>query len=187
MEAMTPYTGDSPPTGEHFEFRTSARGPTKKFGFQWTLKAGKRGPGEHVHPNENETFSIVSGVLRIWMKDEPRDYHAGETVTVPAGTRHRFLNPGKVPVVVDVTLDGTEMEDVFMPFCVAVGRGKKPSIGKFARWIVHMSKYPTASVPTSRVARGIGKAIVGICWLFGARAYPSPAPAWENEQAKAAA
>ncbi|HUS28513.1 MAG TPA: cupin domain-containing protein [Kofleriaceae bacterium] len=187
MDGVTPYTADSPPTGEHFLFRTSARGPTKKFGFQWTLKAGKRGPGEHMHPLETETFSIVSGVLRIWIEGVPRDYHAGETVAIPPNTRHRFLNPGKEPVVVDVTLDGTEMEDVFMPFVTEVGRGKKPTMRGFVRWIVHMGQHPKASVPTSRIARGIGAAVVGLCRLFGARAYPCPAPAWEDERVKAAA
>jgi quercetin dioxygenase-like cupin family protein len=186
MDGVIAYTADSPPTGEHFEFRTSARGPTKRFGFQWTLKPGKRGPGEHVHPHETETFLIVKGVLRIWIEGVPRDYQAGETVAIPPGVRHRFLNPGKEPVVVDVTLDGTDMEDVFMPFVVHVGRGKKPTVRGFARWIVHMSK-STASVPTSRVARGIGAAIARVCWLFGARAYPIPAPAWEDDRVKAAA
>ena len=185
MATLTPYTASSPPTGEHFEFRTSARGPTKHFGFQWTLKPGKRGPGEHFHPRETETFTIVKGVLRIWIAGEPHDYHAGETVAIPPGVPHRFLNPGKEPVIVDVTLDGTEMEDAFMPFVVTVGRGRKPSLGKFARWIVHLSK-SEASVPNSRIARGIGAALGRVVWLFGARGYPIPAAAWEDENRAAA-
>jgi hypothetical protein len=44
-----------------------------------------------------------------------------------------------------------------------------------------------ASVPTSRIARGIGAAMARMCWLFGARAYPIPAPPWEVEQTRAAA
>jgi hypothetical protein len=165
---------------------TSARGPAKKFSFKWTLKPGKRGPGEHIHPHETETFTIIKGVLRIWIEGVPRDYHPGETVAIPPGTRHRFLNPGKEPVLVDVWLDGPLMEDAFMPFVVAVGRGKKPTIGKFARWMVHIYKSP-ASVPTSRIGNAIGAVIVGICWLFGARAFPSPALGWDEETERLAA
>jgi quercetin dioxygenase-like cupin family protein len=186
MDGVIPYTGESPPTGEHFEFRTSARGPSKRFSFQWTLKPGKRGPGQHVHPHETETFKIVKGVLRIWMNGVPRDYHAGDTVSVPPGTPHRFLNPGKEPVIVDVSLDGSELEDAFMPFVVAVGRGKKPGFRKFARWIVHLYKHP-GSVPTSRIANGIGAVVAGICWLFGARRFPSPAVGWEDDHERLAA
>ncbi len=104
-------------TGEHFRFHTSAR-TTGLFGFTWTLAPGKTGPGEHIHPHETESFRMVSGVLRVWIRGEVRDLHPGDEVAVPPGVPHRFLNPGKVPAVVEVTLDGALLEDQFVPIAV---------------------------------------------------------------------
>src|SRR5688500_10283434 len=67
----------SKPTGEHFEFLASSRGPGAHLEFRWTLAPGKRGPGEHYHPRETETFTVLSGSLRIWINGVPKDYAAG--------------------------------------------------------------------------------------------------------------
>lgn len=69
-------------TGETFEFQTSAKTGDGKFRFQWTLQAGKKGPPVQVHDDENETFTVVSGTLRIWIDGKPNDLTAGQTLTV---------------------------------------------------------------------------------------------------------
>src|SRR5262245_8029449 len=115
----TRYELASPPTGEHFAFATSSRSADRLFRFVWTLAPGKRAPGVPVPEVETETFEIVSGVLCIWLGDVRHELHAGERLTVPPGTPHRFLNPGKEPAVVNVTLDGPRMEDTFVPCAVA--------------------------------------------------------------------
>ena len=172
----TRYELASPPTGEHFRFATSARGVDGKFRFVWTLAPGKRGPGEHVHPREIEMFEIVSGTLRIWQNGVPRDCRAGEQVTVPPNTPHRFLNPEKVPCVANVTLDGPGLEDVFVP--AAVAAADKQSMGNILRFFA-TTGVGDGSVPTSAIAKPIGWVILGLLKLFGVKPFP-PVYGWDE-------
>ncbi|MGA7780631.1 MAG: cupin domain-containing protein [Paraburkholderia sp.] len=43
----------------------------------------------HVHPESDETFITVEGVLIIEFEDGSVELRAGQMLTVPAGTRHR--------------------------------------------------------------------------------------------------
>jgi mannose-6-phosphate isomerase-like protein (cupin superfamily) len=165
-----PLTLDSKPTGEHFTFLRSARGSgAGSFHFQWRLAPGKKGPGRHVHETEMETFSIVSGTLRIWIDDKPHDLTAGSTIAVAANVPHRFLNPGTEPVVVDVMLDGPKMEDQFIPIAVAAQRGMSmPRV--LAKMMVHIVA-AQASTPTSAFERAMFRGLSGMLWLFGVRGF----------------
>lgn len=177
-----PLTLDSKPTGEHFTFTRSARGSgTGLFHFQWRLAPGKKGPGLHVHETETETFTIVSGTLRIWLDGTPHDLTAGQTIAVKPNVKHRFLNPGTEPVVVDVTLDGTLMEDQFIPIAVAAQRGMSfPRV--MAKMIVHIVALG-ASTPSSRLERGIFKGLSSMLRLFGVRGF-TPVHDWEPVASK---
>jgi quercetin dioxygenase-like cupin family protein len=46
----------------------------------------------HVHPTMEERFTVLEGVCEFLGGRRWRAYGAGETVTVPAGTRHAFRN-----------------------------------------------------------------------------------------------
>ncbi|WP_250455260.1 cupin domain-containing protein [Caballeronia sp. ATUFL_M2_KS44] len=43
----------------------------------------------HFHPDSDETFIVVEGTLVIDLDDRAVQLHAGQMLTVPAGTRHR--------------------------------------------------------------------------------------------------
>jgi quercetin dioxygenase-like cupin family protein len=58
-----------------------------------TVPAGG-GPVAHVHPNEEETFYMVSGELEFLDGDHTFTAVAGDLVHIPRGTRHRFRNKG---------------------------------------------------------------------------------------------
>lgn len=47
----------------------------------------------HVHPHQSERFDVLEGTLCLRL-GRPLTAHAGDTVTVPAGTAHRFWNAG---------------------------------------------------------------------------------------------
>lgn len=177
--AWTPtrYELASKPTGEHFAFVASARtSPDKRFRFVWTLAGGKTGPGEHVHEEEEEVFEIVSGTLRIWMNGVPGDYGPGQRCVVRRGTRHRFLNPGTVPAVVNVHLDGPRMEDVLVPVAVAA-HGRALRVGDLARMFSGFIR-PYASTPVGTVAPAIMSGIVALLRFAGLRPHP-PAHGWD--------
>jgi mannose-6-phosphate isomerase-like protein (cupin superfamily) len=159
----TKYRAESPPTGETFEFARSARSTEDKtFRFVWTLAPKKRGPGEHYHEDAVETFEIVSGTLRIWLDGEPKDYHPGDFVAIPPRVPHRFLNPGDEPVVVNVTLEGTRLEDTLVPIGVAVYGRKGPRLGELLRMFVAIAKL-RPSIPTSRLERTFFLSVLPAC------------------------
>lgn len=158
------------PTGERFEFQTSAKGGDGRFRFRWTLGAGKKGPPQHVHDGETETFRIVSGRLRIWIDGEPRELMPGDQVSVPPLTRHRFLNPGPEAAVVDVSLDGACMEDALVPLAHRlVGRSLR--LRDLAALIVHdvdARGSRSSSVVVDAAMRGLAR----LFRLLGARPLP---------------
>jgi mannose-6-phosphate isomerase-like protein (cupin superfamily) len=156
-------------TGEKFEFQTSAKHGDGVFRFRWTLGATKKGPPEHLHEGERETFHVVSGVLRIWLEGVARDLGPDESVTVDAGVRHRFLNPSKTePVVVDVSLDGPLQEDALVPLAYRLQGSTRMRLSDFCVMVVHTCDV-RASRPPSRVADAIVRGLGRVFRLFGAR------------------
>lgn len=176
MNIQYPLTMYIRESGERFDFKASSR--TGRFRFEWTLDAGKTGPGEHCHDTESESFAVRSGTLRIWMNGTPRDYRAGESVTVPAGVPHRFLNPGREPVVVDVELDGDRMEAQLVPMAVYFQRSGKarPSLAEIGRIIVHVESLGASSI-CSPFVRALFRGAARLASALGARPF-DPVPSW---------
>jgi len=48
----------------------------------------------HVHPESDETFIMLEGILIIDFDDGPVELHPGQILTVPARTRHRTRPAG---------------------------------------------------------------------------------------------
>lgn len=188
MNVKHPLELEDTRSGEHFVFLRSARSEGGRFRFRWTLAPGRTGPGEHVHPTEVESFVVVSGVLRIWIGDEPRELAPGDTASVPAGVRHRFLNPGTVPVVVDVDLDGTAMEDQMIPMSAYFQQARrdgrmKPTIPELFRILVHVQQAGAVAL----ASRTGNAAFGGLCRtlrLFGVQAFPA-VTRWEPPAGRA--
>lgn len=53
------------------------------------------GPMRHVHPEQDEYLEARAGVLGVWHDGTTRQLAPGESVTIPAGGRHRFWNAGE--------------------------------------------------------------------------------------------
>jgi quercetin dioxygenase-like cupin family protein len=53
---------------------------------------------EHIHPRQEERFTIVSGQAHFTLNGEVHIAGAGETVVVPAGVRHSEGNHGSVEI-----------------------------------------------------------------------------------------
>jgi len=176
-ESVRPPVLEFTMTGERFEFQTSAKTGDGVFRFRWTLDGGKKGPPEHIHETEAETFAVVAGALRIWLDGTAQDVGAGQTVTVEPGVRHRFHNRGTEPVVVDVSLDGPKQEDALVPLAFRMA-GRKLKLSDFFVMIVHVAEVKS-STPPSRVAHGMMRAFANVCRLFGARPLPR-AGAWQS-------
>jgi len=50
------------------------------------------GPPLHVHPQQEESFHVLTGTLDVHIDGQWREVSAGETVAVPAATPHTIRN-----------------------------------------------------------------------------------------------
>ncbi|MBC6463230.1 cupin domain-containing protein [Actinomadura sp. HBU206391] len=68
------------------------------FEFEAVLAPGRSGPPAHLHVGQEESFTVVEGLLRVRSGWNWSEFGAGETVTVPSGTVHTFANRSDKPV-----------------------------------------------------------------------------------------
>ncbi len=54
-------------------------------------------PPAHLHPAQDERFTVLEGELTVKLAGAPRVLAAGEVVEVPRETRHQFWNPSPAP------------------------------------------------------------------------------------------
>ena len=54
---------------------------------------------EHYHVVAEEIYHVVSGGGRLRLGEEEADVHAGDTIVIPPGARHKLWNPGAEPLV----------------------------------------------------------------------------------------
>ncbi|MGH7911671.1 MAG: cupin domain-containing protein [Candidatus Dormibacteraceae bacterium] len=86
---------DNPVSGERIVMqRTAASTGGQLLAFELTLSPRGHVPASHVHPVQEERFTIVSGRMRFRKGLRTITAAAGETVLVPPGTIHRFANGG---------------------------------------------------------------------------------------------
>jgi quercetin dioxygenase-like cupin family protein len=76
------------------------------------------GPPLHYHNKFSEKFECVEGVLYVQVQKSVKKLNIGESVTVPAGTAHRFFNKADDPVRFHITLvpGSTGMENFIKIF-----------------------------------------------------------------------
>lgn len=169
--ARRPLTFAIGMTGERFEYLTSARGAAGHFSFRWTLAAGSKGPPEHVHPDETETFALERGALHVWIDDAHHLLRPGDRVSAPPRARHRFRNDGPEDAVVLVSFDGARNEDAHVPVAAHLD-GRSPSVGEALRMLVHDAEVG-ASAATSAPLNLLLQGIAAVVRRFGVRRFPA--------------
>jgi mannose-6-phosphate isomerase-like protein (cupin superfamily) len=65
-----------------------------------TYRPGSALPPAHLHPNQSEHFSVLSGEMWCRVDGVETTVRAGETIDIPAGSVHQMRNPGTVDAVV---------------------------------------------------------------------------------------
>lgn len=94
IDLYQPFT--NPITRETFRCISSTE---EAFTMEWTVHRGGYVPFEHVHVNQDEIFHIQQGEMRVNVRGVPRLGTAGETLTIPRGTRHIAFNDREIPLV----------------------------------------------------------------------------------------
>lgn len=80
--------------GETFIFPAQQKEPIKAL-FTVQLEPGGSGGGNalvHVHPAADETFTVLTGQLEITISGKHEMLHPGESLTIPRGRPHNFVN-----------------------------------------------------------------------------------------------
>lgn len=86
---------DNPRSGERIVIRASAAETGGQLlAFDLFLPPGGHVPARHVHPQQEERFTVLDGRMRFQFGRRTRVLRAGESVVVPAGSAHWFGNPG---------------------------------------------------------------------------------------------
>lgn len=102
------HVGDSfanPVTREQFEWRaTNASTGGECCEFDLHLGAGAKLAAAHRHPNQVESFFLLSGSLQMKLDGQRRTVTPGEEVVVPGGSAHSWGNVSDEPAHVLVRL-----------------------------------------------------------------------------------
>jgi quercetin dioxygenase-like cupin family protein len=104
----------NPVSGERIRFlATAAETGGERLEFELELTPDGHVPGAHVHPEQEERFEVLEGVMRFRLGLRTIVARAGETVVVPAGRVHRFANgsdeAARARVTVTPALDMEEL------------------------------------------------------------------------------
>jgi mannose-6-phosphate isomerase-like protein (cupin superfamily) len=63
-----------------------------------TMEAGRSGPEQHVHEDEDDAFLVLDDEMTFLLGDEELTARAGTFVLVPPGVEHTFVNHAARPV-----------------------------------------------------------------------------------------
>ena len=87
---------ENPVTGERIVFhQTSRETGGEAVVFETFVQPDGFVAAAHVHPKQEERFAVVSGRLGLNVAGEEIVAGPGETLTIPAGTPHRFWSAGE--------------------------------------------------------------------------------------------
>jgi mannose-6-phosphate isomerase-like protein (cupin superfamily) len=86
---------ENPVTGQRLTFLATARDTAGQvFRAEGAFPPGGFAGVEHIHPHQDEHFEVLAGTAVFHVEGRELTLGAGETIDVPAGTRHTFANAG---------------------------------------------------------------------------------------------
>ena len=103
LAAMDSRVITNPLSGERITIRrTAAETAGSVLEWELLLAPGGRVPSSHAHPGQEECFTVLAGQMRFRAGGRRIVASPGDTVQVPPGTVHHFVNAGRVPARVRV-------------------------------------------------------------------------------------
>lgn len=109
---------EHPVTGERLEFvETSDTTDGERLTMRFSVDPGGRPAAPHVHPTQEETFRVHTGVIDVTSGSEIIRVGPGEAATVPTATPHTWVNAGTDEAEMDIVFEpAREMELFFEIF-----------------------------------------------------------------------
>jgi quercetin dioxygenase-like cupin family protein len=110
-------------------------------------------PPEHYHPSQEETFTGISGTIKVRVDGVERTLGPGETLTIAPGSRHAFWNSGSEPATVRWEVrPALRTERMFRELAAAGSTAKQALV--IARY---KAEFRLASAPQRAVLDAIGR------------------------------
>jgi len=165
-------------TGETIQFIAQPEGEREDVvRFHW-----RSGPGgsitEHIHPLQEERFNITAGQAHFVLGGETRVLGPGETIVVPAGTRHSEENRGSTEVsgIVELrpALRTREMHEAFAGLAAegkTTARGAPRNPLQLGATIWHFRHESRATVPPIWLQNVMLPPLCALAKVFGIRAH----------------
>lgn len=139
VDVSQPLT--NPITGE--TFRCLSSGPDA-YVEEWTVRPGGYVPFEHIHLRQDEIFHVRRGEIRLLAAGREVTARAGESVTVPRGSRHIAFNDTGEALECTVEyrpgLDHLEMAQCFAGLTIDEDHDEKGAVNipKMGFFLKHM-------------------------------------------------
>jgi quercetin dioxygenase-like cupin family protein len=116
----------NPVTGETITFlKTTAETGGELLVFECRSEPGKTALAPHLHTNQEERFTMLSGTLGVRLGKEVHTLRPGDKMTLPAGVVHQWWNPTdeEVSFYVEVT-PARNLETTLEAICGMANEGK---------------------------------------------------------------
>ncbi len=175
---------DNPITGERIIFReTAADTDGELLAIDLILAPDGHVPGAHVHPSQEERFEVLSGTMKFRLGRKKIIANAGDVVTVPAGSIHKFANAGDEPAHVRVEVrPALKMEQLFETTVALAKDGRTNAKGmpkplELALFVREYEDEVRAPFPPAPIVKTVMAPLAWIAKRRGhAERYAGPAP-----------
>lgn len=166
---------ENPASGERITIRVSGdESGGELLAWELRLAPGGRVPNGHVHPVQEERFTVVEGCLRFRVGRRSRLVGPGQTVTVPPGAPHHFANPGRAEALVLVeTRPAMQMHELLRVAAQLArdGRGRPRRLPRPVDLLLFMDEFRSevqAAYLPARLVRPVVRAVARLAALTGA-------------------
>ncbi len=163
---------ENPISGERILVRVSgAATDGRLLVFDLHLPPGAHVPAGHVHPAQEERFTVVSGRMRFRLGRRTVDAGPGDTVAIPRGASHWFGNAGDEDAWARVEVrPALRMEEMFRRTEALAGLGhlpgtRLPPLAHLAAVILDFQR----EVAVPHVPRAVVRAVLGPFAWWGHR------------------
>lgn len=133
---------------------------------------------EHIHPHQEERFTIIAGEAHFTLDGEGCVVGPGETIVVPVGVRHSEGNPGSVEIrgIVELrpALHSKEMHEAFAGLAADGGitpRGAPKNPLQLGATFWHFRHESRVTSPPIWVQNLVLPPLWALAKLFGVRPY----------------
>jgi mannose-6-phosphate isomerase-like protein (cupin superfamily) len=165
-------------TGERIKFTvTGVGGREDILRFDWRSLPGGA-ITEHVHPHQEERFTITAGEAHFTLDGAERVLTAGQTLVVPRGLRHSERNAGSVEIegVIELrpALRSKEMHEAFAGLVAdgrTTSRGAPKNPLQLGATFWHFRHESRATSPPIWLQNVVLPPLWALAKLFGVRPY----------------